>query len=75
MNSLSYSRNSKPSYPFYTLDASKTINLCYMHDIKNCLTLDYSGMPPVATSSRNYIRLPTLDLKEFSRYTTGRLLR
>jgi hypothetical protein len=44
-----------------------------MHDVKNCLTLDYSRMPPVATSARSYIRLPTLDLKEFSRYAIGNL--
>lgn len=75
MNQISYSKNSEPSYPFFTLDTSKTINLCYMHDIKNCLTLDYSGMPPIATSSRSYIRLPTLDLPEFSRFPTGNLIR
>lgn len=75
MNRISYSRNSKPSYPFFILDASKTINLCYMHDVKNCFSLDYSGMPPVATSARSYIRLPTLDLLEFNRYTGGNLIR
>ncbi len=46
-----------------------------MHDVKNCLSLDYSAMPPVATSARSYIRLPTLDLKEYNRYTGGNLVR
>lgn len=69
MNSISYSKVSNPAYPTFTLDLSKTINLCYIHDIQNCLTLDYSRMPPIATSSRNYIRMPTLDLREYSRFT------
>jgi hypothetical protein len=46
-----------------------------MHDVRNCLSLDYSRVPPVATSARNYIRLPTLDLLEYYRYTTGNLIR
>ncbi len=74
MNSISYSPVSKPSYPRFYYDPSYTLNLCYMHDVKNCYTLDYSGMPPVATSARAYIRLPTLDLKEFKR-TGGNLIR
>jgi hypothetical protein len=57
----------KPSYPVFVYDPANTINLCYIHDVRNCLTLDYSGMPPVATSARSYIRLPTLDLREFDR--------
>jgi hypothetical protein len=57
----------KPSYPVFTYDPANTINLCYIHDVRNCLSLDYTGMPPVATSSRSYIRLPTLDLREFDR--------
>jgi hypothetical protein len=32
-------------------------------------------MPPIATSARNYIRLPTLDLREYTRYTGGSLVR
>jgi hypothetical protein len=75
MNQISYSKNSKPSYPQFILDAPNTINLCYMQDVINCMSLDYSGMPPVATSARSYIRLPTLDLKEYSRYTGGNLIR
>lgn len=67
MNSISYSRLAKPSYPQFIYEPAYTINLCYLHDVKNCYSLDYSGMPPVATSSRSYIRLPTLDLKEYSR--------
>lgn len=67
MNSVSYSRMAKPSYPVFVYDPANTINLCYIHDVRNCLTLDYSGMPPVATSARSYIRLPTLDLREFDR--------
>ena len=69
MNSISYSKISNPSYPQFVLDQSKSINLCYIHDIRNCMSLDYSRLPPVATSSRNYIRLPTLDLREFSRFS------
>lgn len=74
MNSISYSPISKPSYPKFLYDPLYTLNLCYKHDVKNCFSLDYSGMPPIATSARSYIRLPTLELKEYKR-TGGNLVR
>jgi hypothetical protein len=74
MNSISYSPVSNPSYPKFVYELGFTLNLCYIHDVKNCYSLDYSGMPPVATSARSYIRLPTLDLKEYDR-TSGNLER
>lgn len=42
MNSITYSRSSKPDYPYFVVDATKTINLCYFHDVKNCMTPDYT---------------------------------
>ena len=74
MNSISYSRLAKPSYPVFNYDPANTINLCFIHDVRNCYSLDNTGMPPVATSARSYIRLPTLDLREYTR-TKSNLLR
>ena len=75
MNSISYSRNSNPSYPSYTYDSSNFLTLCFLRDIANCLSLDYSGLPGVATTARSYIRLPTLSLTEFDRMINGNLIR
>lgn len=75
-NSITYSKISKPSYPQFVVDQLNAINLKYIHDIQYCLSLDYSNLPPVGTSSRNFIRLPTLDLREFTRFSgPGNLLR
>jgi hypothetical protein len=50
-NKITYSLLSQPDYPTYVSDASKSISLCYYHDVKTCKTLDYTMLPPIVPSN------------------------
>lgn len=58
-NTFNYSINSDSTYPQFYNDSSNTLSLCFYHDVKTCLSVDYSNIPPIAQSNQKYLSPPT----------------
>ena len=65
-NEMTYSWVSDPDYPVFVQDSSIELNLCFFHDVKACLTVDYEGTYPAVTTGKRYMEYPSLQLRNFS---------